>query len=91
MDKHPMFWYQTEHGSWVDEYGHSTLSTDVFMVDGKVRIGLEGGSTVPRTTHHYHDYKLDVYADTFEEAYIAFAAKIHQHHDLDGTDRKATE
>jgi hypothetical protein len=89
IQHHPMFWYQYPNrpDSWETDLGVRTLSQYVLGSEDEPKIALEGGSTVPGTDHHYHDYKLDVYADTFEEAYIAFAARIHELHDLDGTER----
>lgn len=87
IDKHPMFWYQTEHGSWVDEYGFSTLSIDVFMTKKGLRVGLEGGAaTRVRPDEHFHDYRLDATRKTFEKAVVAFAKNVFEHFDLDGTD-----
>lgn len=87
IDKHPMFWYQTKDGNWVDEYGFSTLSVDVITTKKGVRVALEGGASVPEFPgQHYHDYRLDATRKTFEKAVVAFAKNAHKHFDLDGTD-----
>ena len=36
---------------------------------------------------HYHDYRLDVWADTFEQAFIELAAMVHKFFDHQGVER----
>lgn len=59
-------------------------------------IALETGAHVGPDEHtgvehaytaHYHDYRLDVYALTFEEAYVKLAALVHKFFNPDGTER----
>ena len=36
---------------------------------------------------HYHDYRLDVWANTFEQAFIKLAAKVYKFFDHQGVER----
>lgn len=53
--------------------------------DGKLVIYLETGSHLNKVEdggklyqEHYHDYRLDVWADTFEQAFIKLAAMVYK-------------
>lgn len=86
---HPMFWsihdLKTHPFTWKTEHGHSSLWVMVGSDKGKPVVMLEGGSSVPpHHNHHYHDHKLDVWGENFEDAYIKFAKNIHRDYSLDG-------
>lgn len=92
VDTHPVFWlcYDVEKSPWYwRTTGHAeTLSQYVDKNNGQIVIGLETGSHVePDFKGHYHDYRLDVYADTFENAFIELAAMVNKFHYPDGTDK----
>lgn len=93
IGRHPVFWHRTrtdkfEH-EWVLDDGYHSLWTWVTTKDGKPVVCLEHGSSVPPNhDHYYHDTRLDVYGDTFEDAYIKLAKKIHQYFTIDGEERE---
>lgn len=94
LDAHPAFW-TTRHGDfdW-DTAGHGQRIDHMVMKDdaGNVVIALETGAHVePAMDSHYHDYRLDVYAATFEEAYVKLAAAVHKFFAPDGEDRGDVE
>lgn len=89
---HPAFWYRWDEkrpNNWNTEDGHKSVTVWPHRTeDGKFCVSLEHGSTVPpEYNHHYHDFRLDVYGDTFEEAYVLLAERIHKFFFLDGSER----
>lgn len=62
--------------------------------DGRLVIYLETGSHLNKVEdgsklyqEHYHDYRLDVWADTFEQAFIELAAMVYKFFDHQGIER----
>lgn len=92
LETHPAFWsrHTMKHpDTWAQDKGLNSIWIDVVKgKDGKPIIMLEHGASVPpeRITH-YHDHRLDVYASSFEEAYIKLAQKVHEFFALDGSER----
>jgi hypothetical protein len=93
---HPAFWYrpspERSPHMWDTENGHHSVWVGLSKNDGVPVVMLEHGSSVePEHTMHYHDFRLDVWAPTFEEAYIDLAKKTHKFFSLDGEDRPDVE
>lgn len=94
LENHPAFW--TRHDpekypyDWATSSGLSSLWVSPMVDDeGNTVIAMEHGSSVPpEYKTRYHDTALDVWAPTFEEAYIKLAAKLHKYFYLDGTKRE---
>jgi hypothetical protein len=90
---HPAFWYRPAADRqpflWSTDDGHHSVWQYPTRNDkGEIVVMLEHGSSVePEHTMHYHDCRLDVWAPTFEEAYIDLAKKTHKFFSLDGEDR----
>lgn len=59
--------------------------------NGKTTWMMEAGQHTPDYRSHYHDFNLDVYAETVEEAFIIMAEKLNKFFNLDGTNREETE
>lgn len=94
---HPAFWHRVqperlEH-QWTLEDGHKGLWVCATTNDdGDPVVMLEHGSSVaPKHDHHYHDLRLDVWAPSFEDAYVQFAEKVHKFFALDGEERPGIE
>ena len=94
---HPAFWYRVQperfDHEWDLEGGHKGLWVCVTSnYDGDPVVMLEHGQSVPPThSHHYHDLRLDVWAPTFEDAYVQMAQKVHKFFALDGEERPDVE
>ena len=103
IDTHPAFWtVQGELPSWHwSTEGHcQKVSHWVYKDedDGRLRICLETGSHVNKASdsvkiyqEHYHDYRLDVYADSFEQAFIQLAELLYKFFDNHGIERPDVE
>ena len=66
--------------------------------DGRLRICLETGAHVDKVSdsvkiyqEHYHDYRLDVCADSFEQAFIQLAELLYKFFDNHGIERPDVE
>jgi hypothetical protein len=103
LDGHPCFWTRREDRDSIDKYpyewktnGH--VNKFWFEIDrsedrpnGIVFMMECGAHAVPDYTHHYRDFRFDVWADSFEDAVIQTAALIHKFFNLDGSDRENVE
>lgn len=105
VDTHPAFWInkRLESDPWLWEtQGHCNrvyqyVSRDE---DGRVFVALETGAHlrpegeeqhfVPYSGH-YHDYRLDAYGSTFEEAILELAALVAKFFYPDGSERPEVE
>lgn len=100
LDGHPCFWthdnilgsddftfsWKTE-GHVLDIWHHPTLDDN-----GNLVFRMETGDHVePDYTSHYHDLRLDVYSDSYENAIIEMAAKVHKFFAPDGSERENVE
>jgi hypothetical protein len=87
---HPAFWYRNRADSSYWETGKDGFWLDISKTkSGDLVYMLEGGAAVePERTSHYHDMRLDVYAPSFEEAYIQFAALVDKFFNVDGSKRE---
>lgn len=90
---HPMFWHRIQvdrfDHSWNCEGGHANLWVQPVQNEDGPAVWIEGGSSVPpKHDHHYHDHYLDVTGNSFEDAYILYAVRIHKFFYLDGTARE---
>ena len=88
---HPAFWYKHHQDDerWNTNYSgfwHTAVYSDT-RPTGVVHM-MEAGATVPGTSHHYRDTRMDVWADTYEDAIVQLAAKVDKTFDLDGTDNE---
>jgi hypothetical protein len=97
IQMHPAFWYrpipERSPYHWATDNGHESVWVCVTRNDkNEPVVMLEHGSSVePEHTMHYHDFRLDVWAPTFEEAYIDLAKKTHKFFSLDGEERPDVE
>jgi hypothetical protein len=99
---HPAMWIKQFHPRDTDEtksaptYNWNTDNSDIWcepMVDddGVIRWALETGAHTPEYTERYHDFRLDVWNESIEGAYIDLAAKIDKFFHEDGTERTGVE
>lgn len=93
VERHPAFWTRRDGEKtfhWETEYGLAKAWIGVGRDEnGRPEVMIEhGGHVESDYVHHYHDTRLDVISETFEEAWIAFAEKVHEHFNLDGTDKE---
>lgn len=65
-----------------------------YEYDGKLVIYLETGSHLNKVQddgnlyeEHYHDYRLDIWADTFEQAFIELVPMVYKFFDHQGVER----
>jgi hypothetical protein len=88
LEKFPYFWDTSNHCERISHYVSKDDNNDLV-------VGLETGCHIKESTHepysqnysnHYHDYRLDVYGKTFEEAFIELARKVNLFYNLDGTE-----
>lgn len=95
LESHPAFWSRSR--SQIDRFPHE-WKMDQWLSgvwiglsrkeNGENVIMLEHGAAVePDRVMHYHDTRLDVWAPTFEEAYIQLAKNVHKYFYLDGEAR----
>jgi hypothetical protein len=94
LQGHPAFWTRSDPErfpySWNTSSGTASISSfPTVDRDGNVVISMEHGSAVPPLrASRYHDPRLDVWAPTFEQAYIEMAARTHKYFTLDGEKRE---
>jgi hypothetical protein len=62
--------------------GHGWTRVQVEIIQGK--FSFETSGTPYHTQTNYHDYGLDVYSKSMDEAICVLAAKIHANYDLEG-------
>lgn len=95
---HPAFWWRDEDSG--DASWHTDCYTDQIWTEtvaNKVdeqgySWALEAGKGVENAyTEHYHDLRLDVYANTLEEAYVKLARIISEVFKDDGTEKPNIE
>lgn len=87
---HPAFWYRhrEEYQEWETNYSGFWFEITKNK-DNDVVYMLEAGAAIePARLSHYHDLRLDVYASSFEEAYIQLAALVDKFFNLDGSERE---
>jgi len=94
IEHHPIFWSRRYWKDGVDfdwntNAGQTGMWQGVSMNNGKPVVMLEHGAAVgPSFTMHYHDHKMDVWADSFEDAYVQYAKNVHKYFTLDGYARE---
>lgn len=99
VDNHPAFWTNSNLSSspwyWDTEGYCSKLRQSVYK-DGKdLVVSLEGGGHVDKPSHdtiplystHYGDWRLEVDSDSFENAIIEMAFRLHNSYNSDGTSK----
>lgn len=96
LQHHPVFWYRTEvepTSRWITDDGLKSLWVAVSTRDnGTPVVMMEHGAHVEDDyTHHYHDFRLDVYASNFEDGYVQTAKLVHKFFNPDGTEREGVE
>lgn len=92
INTHPAFWYRYQENrpnSWATEDGHHSVWVyPTYNKDGIVVMMEHGGTVAPHYLNHYHDFRLDVWGTSFEDAYIQLAKKTHKFFNLDGSERE---
>jgi len=95
VDSHPAFWSRhiADTNQWnTSNNSHVWVGVGRRKDTGSSYIMLEHGSAVESDrTRHYHDLRLDVYADTYELAFVELAALVHKFFDVDGRERENVE
>ena len=88
LDLHPAFWTHESGFHWNNSNGLSEIYTSVWRDSNKTYVTFEHGSHVPpKYDHFYHDLRLDVVAENFENAYVKLAKKVDEHFDSFGVER----
>lgn len=96
MDSHPCFWVR-ERESFLEwqESGHAVNLWIVPQVkDDKGTVGFmgEAGSHIaPEYRSYYHDLRLDVYTESYEDTIIELARRVHKFFAIDGSERENVE
>lgn len=93
INLHPAFWYRDTNEryqyDWITTGGQKTM--DIWVSDddkGRMVVSLEHGEAVnPERNYHAHNSRLDIYAYSFEDAYIKMAKAVHRLFDLSGNMR----
>lgn len=96
LDGHPCFWIKRTGGDaydWETQGYASRLWHHPSYDDSKNVVHMmEAGAHVPgEYNQHYHDFRLDVYADSYENAIIETAALVHKFFNPNGTEREGVE
>lgn len=95
VDLHPAFWVleDEEHRfHWKTEGHTNRVCVGVYRLEtGETLVELETGSHTPDYLQHYGDWRLELGAFTYEEAFIELARRVHLLQNLDGTDREVDE
>lgn len=95
VDSHPVFWTHIDGFDWATEGHCEKVNAYVMKHEGEVVVALETGAHVPNDdvhtnsyayTTHFHDYRLDVYGATFEEAFGKLAERVAYFFAPDGTE-----
>ncbi len=92
LQGHPAFYHRREEfmNDWIMDNGLKGMWVDVERDrKGNSIVSLEHGEWLneDRTGGPCHNFKLDSYGSTFEEAYIALAKNVDTHFDVDGNSR----
>lgn len=99
VQNHPAFYHRNIDfpDYWIMDDGWDTVYVYVDKLeDGSSKVFLEHGQWLPSSngkgeeychTVSSHDYRLDVVASNFEEAYVAFAKKVYELYDITGEER----
>jgi hypothetical protein len=100
LDSHPCFWTRqlTNSGEVRDPFGWkmSGHAMDLWSMPEfsetnptGVTFMMEAGAHIaPAYTSHFHDLRMDVYAESYEAAIIKTAALVHKFFDLEGNERE---
>lgn len=96
LNLHPVFWRRSENEKtwhWNTESGVRTFYTMVRWDsdEGTSKVAFEAGGHTPCYTQTYHDTRMGVYENSFEEAYIAMAKIVNSLFNADGTEKKGAE
>lgn len=91
VDSHPMGWGRGQGDSHFWATDGSAGKVWIYPnrnEKGKVRFMLEHGSQVePERTSRYHDLRLDVYSDSYEEGFVKLAKKVNKFFYFDGSEK----
>lgn len=90
IQDHPAFWTrQTDEKTWHWNTSKGVrFYTTVFYNKKKPMVAFETGGHTPGYTETYHDLELDVYAKSFEKAYVKLAKRIDKFFNVDGTEKE---
>lgn len=91
LDSHPAFWtapnLEENPFYWVQEFHMSHMRVGVWRDKKGTTVALETGSHVPPLyKEHYGDWRLEVVANSYEDAVIELARRVHLTHNLEGED-----
>jgi hypothetical protein len=98
VQHHPAFYHRNINlpDYWVMDDGWNSSYVYVEKNDSKTTVFLEHGEWLPSANKNgeeychtvpSHDYRLDVEAENFEEAYILFAKKVDSLYDIKGEEK----
>lgn len=91
LDAHPAFWVKSNCNDdgptwdWSTE-NISTIWHHVSRHDEKVIVMMETGAHTDDMKSRFHDLRLDVYADSMEQAFVLLAAKVNKFFNPDGSE-----
>lgn len=87
---HPAFWSvgRTSPHYWNTNYGSASLEIIRNDKDELVYMLEAGAAVEPERVMHYHDLRLDVYAPSFEDAYVQLADLVDKFFHVDGSERE---
>lgn len=98
IDSHPAFWIKEEHYikdatdktfHWDKNYAQKVWVCPTTDDEGNTVWMLEAGAHIePEYVDHYHDYRLDVWEPTIEQAYIKLAENVSKFFNTDGTEKE---
>lgn len=95
LNSHPAFYHRPTYSNrWIQDDGLDGCRVEPWKDDnGEIFVTIEHGAwgDEHRVGRRYHDYRLDVYAKTHEEAYVELASKVNMHFNIEGTDRGIKE
>lgn len=94
LDYHPAFWHRSRPEQYPNQWSTNELNGNIWQhvsrdEKGNTVVMLEHGRAFPNAYHHHsHDPALDIYAPSFDEAYIQLAKKVHAKFAINGVERQ---
>lgn len=91
LDTHPAFWSRrTDEPTW-DWEASGHMQRVWFAPTGGGGWTMETGGHTEDMTSHFHDLRLDVYSDTFENCILKMAELVDKFFHEDGNEREGVE
>jgi hypothetical protein len=94
LNNHPALWSNPKIGTvkdpffWSTDQGIKSLRIDPYAEEGEVVFyGEMGARVLPEADHHYHDYRLDTTAKSYEELIIKMARALNEAYYEDGMEK----